>query len=213
MLEFVQQNWVLLLIGCLVLLTLFFMTVAAGALFVARISGHSLLGPILGPMLRALSVKGEADDEDIEERAQVQPHRHLDIAQVKAETAEKLNFEEAVEKYREQETHTPVEQGGGFAAPETQAAVPSDLPLTPIAPPLPEIQPALPVDLPMPPIMPLPESLPPEPPIQNVGAGGGDSAVPEADLSPLPRPTILPGQRLDDMQSPVFNDGQNTQPV
>jgi hypothetical protein len=215
MLEFVQQNWVLLVIGCLVFMTLFFMTVAAAALFVARLSGQSLLGPILAPMLRALSVKGAADDEDIEDAARMQPHRHLDVTQVKAETAEKLDFDEAVEKYREQQAHLPSEQGGSFTTPEVQAAVPADLPATPIAPPPADLQPAAPNELPVTPIAaPLPELPPSEPPATTLGTGGGGEAAPEQGFTPLPRPEILPGQRLDAGAPPsTMNEGQNNQAV
>ncbi|NWF69614.1 MAG: hypothetical protein HXY40_11065, partial [Chloroflexi bacterium] len=129
--QFIQQNWLLLTIGCLVLLTLFMMMVAAAAILVARLTGQGFLGPLMGPMLRGLSVKSQADEEDIEERARVPEHRHLDVKQISAQHEE--DFEEALEKIREQE---PTAAPPALSAAAETAAPPPALPVTPITMPL-----------------------------------------------------------------------------
>jgi hypothetical protein len=218
------QTALLVLLGCLVVMTLFFMMVAAAALMVARISGHNFLGPILGMGLRMLSIGSDANAEDNEAKlVPTTPHRHIDAAQVKAQTEQTLDFERAVEKYREQSMQPPIDQGGGHPVEAQAIGVPvpppsftpppsvvSGVPVTPIAPPIPAPPEGVPVTPITPPVVDVPEPLPVTPvappilePLPFEAPPIGNQIPSEGEYTPHPPPPpTLPDEHLDDTPPP-----------
>jgi hypothetical protein len=224
MTEVTPQTALLVLLGCLVVLTLFFMMVAAAALLVARLTGHGFMGPLMGMGLRMLSVKSDADAEDSEANvAPIVQHRHIDAAKIKAQSTESLDFERTVEKYRGNDVHPSMAQGGGppveaqaVGTPlPPQAFVPSmppppvvsTVPVTPIAPPIPVAPEGVPVTpitppIPEPPaplepdVLPLPPIAPPtlEPPTPLELGTMPLPPVPPLPESPAPLGTQIPSE-------------------
>jgi hypothetical protein len=59
---------------CACATSVFFACIALVSVFLARLAGRSLMGPVLGPMVTALLSGNRADEEDLEESLKNVPH-------------------------------------------------------------------------------------------------------------------------------------------